>query len=236
MCAGVHSGERTQYSELAPVDSLVQRGGRLHRNGWSPVAPCGSGRCQSCTRLQGHVYRFYLAPPYEDEKACLPYEQGVLLRSWDAVGEEYSFQKACGWVDTVYPESDSLIHHELATAISKDIVFGNRPADNYGESIEEKGKVVIREQRYQTYAVVPLEFAGSVEEDYHQHKTHHLNISARALWALGKDNIYKRYGNLRFTNRKGEERIKQIPFSVVNAKYSFEIGLEFGQEATSNGT
>ncbi|MBM3212790.1 CRISPR-associated helicase Cas3', partial [Candidatus Poribacteria bacterium] len=33
------------YSELAPVDSLVQRGGRLHRNGWLPNAPCG---CKIC--------------------------------------------------------------------------------------------------------------------------------------------------------------------------------------------
>ncbi len=31
-----------------------------------------------------------------------------------------------------------------------------------------------------------------------------------------------------------ERRIKQIPFRVVNAKYSFETGLEFGQQATSN--
>lgn len=215
------------YSELAPVDSLVQRGGRLHRNGWSPVA-CKCDRCQKRSDLQGHVYRLYLAPPYEDDKSCRPYEQEVLSRSWDAIGEGYSFKEACDWVDAVYPKSCPLTHHQLATAISNDTVFGNRPADNYGENSEEKGKVVIREQRYQTYEFVPIEFMSLVEEDYRQYKTHHLSVSARALWSLGRDNICTRDGRLQFTSRKGERRIKQIPFCVVNAKYSIETGLEFG--------
>jgi CRISPR-associated helicase Cas3/CRISPR-associated endonuclease Cas3-HD len=100
------------YSELAPVDSLVQRGGRLHRNGWSPVAPCGSDRCKSCSRLQGHVYRFYLASRYENEKACLPYDKEVLSRSWKVIGQVYSFQEACGWVDAVYPECNYAVSHK----------------------------------------------------------------------------------------------------------------------------
>ena len=137
-------------------------------------------------------------------------------------------------MDAVYPKSDSLSHHELTVAISKDTVFGNRPADNYGESLEETGKVVIREQRYQTCEVVPMKFMGIVEEDYRKYKTHHLSISARARWALGKDKFCLRYGSLQLTNRKGKQYIKQIPFLVVNAKYSFETGLELSEEAVSN--
>ena len=60
------------YSEIAPIDSIVQRGGRLNRKGVSPV-----------DQQTGYTYRLYLMPAYEDEKACLPYEPDILQRSWE---------------------------------------------------------------------------------------------------------------------------------------------------------
>ena len=57
------------YSEIAPIDSIVQRGGRLHRKGEFPIQ-------------DGYVHRMYIAPPYENEKTCLPYELDILQRSW----------------------------------------------------------------------------------------------------------------------------------------------------------
>ena len=141
------------YSEIAPIDSIVQRGGRLHRKGESPGQ-------------NGYAHRMYIAPTYENEKACLPYDLDILQRSWKVFGQQYTFQNACKWVNDVYPESTSLMHSELAKAIDTDIVFGKKPQDNYGEDAEEEGHVVIRKKNYQTYDVGPYEFVECVEEDY----------------------------------------------------------------------
>ncbi len=212
------------YSEIAPIDSIVQRGGRLNRKGVSPL-----------DENTGYTFRLSLMPAYEDEKACLPYDLDILQKSWDAIGGLYTFRDACVWVDEVYQESQPLMHNELSAAIHTDLVFGKRPQDNYAGETEEDGRVVIREQRYQTYDVVPLEFAECVESNYQKYKTHHLSISAGAFWlALKRERIFNREGNQRLTTRQGDNHVVSIPFNVINAKYTFEVGLQPDLENISN--
>ena len=213
------------YSEIAPIDSIIQRGGRLNRKGVSPV-----------DKQTGYTYRLYLMPAYEDERACLPYEPDILQRSWDAIGDLYTFQDACAWVDAVYQESPSLMHNQLSIAIHTDLVFGKRPQDNYAGETEEEGRVVIREKHYQTYDVVPLEFAELVVEDYQKFKSHHLSISAGVFWKAKENNqLYSREGKLELDNwRTGNSRINQIPFTAINATYTFDIGLEIDLERPTN--
>ena len=213
------------YSEIAPVDSIVQRGGRLNRKGVSPFED-----------QTEYTYRLYLMPAYEDEGTCLPYEPDILQRSWDAIGELYTFQDACEWVDAAYQECPKLMHTDLSKAIHTDLVFGKRPQDNYAGKIEEEGRVVIREQHYQTYDVLPLEFAELVVEDYHKFKNHHLSISAGAFWRAKEENqLYPRQGRLELNNRRtGSSTINQIPFTAINASYTFDIGLEIDLEQPTN--
>ena len=213
------------YSEIAPIDSIVQRGGRLNRKGISPF-----------DEQTGYICRLYLMPAYEDERACLPYEPSILQKSWEAIGDLYTFQDACTWVDTVYQECQPLMHNELSSAIHTDLIFGKRPQDNYAGETEEEGRVVIREQRYQTYDVVPLEFAGLVVEDYREFKSHHLSISAGAFWrAKDSNQLYSRRGKLELSNRRtGKSKIHLIPFTEINATYTFNIGLEIDLEQPTN--
>ena len=213
------------YSEIAPIDSIVQRGGRLNRKGETLV-----------DKQTGYTYRLYLMPAYEDEKACLPYEPDILQRSWDAISNLYTFRDACAWVDAVYQECQPLMHNELSIAIHADLVFGKRPQDNYAGETEEEGRVVIREQRYQTYDVVPLEFAELVVEDYRKFKSHHLSISAGAFWkAKDSNQLYSRQGKLELSNRRtGKSKIHLIPFTEINATYTFDIGLEIDLEQPTN--
>ncbi len=213
------------YSEIAPVDSIVQRGGRLNRKGVSPFED-----------QTEYTYRLYLMPAYEDEGACLPYEPSILQRSWDAIGELYTFQDACEWVDAVYQECPKLMHTDLSEAIHTDLVFGKRPQDNYAGEIEEEGRVVIRERRYQTYDVVPYKFVGTVKEDYRNFKSHHLSISRRAFREASKnDQLHCRTSTLEFNNqRTGSSTINQIPFTAINADYTFEIGLEIDLAQPTN--
>ena len=210
------------YSEIAPIDSIVQRGGRLHRKGESP-------------QQDGYVHRMYIAPPYENEKACLPYDKEILQCSWEVFGQHYTFQNACEWVNNVYPESTLRMHTELSNAIDTDLVFGKKPQDNYGEDIEEVGHVVIRKKNYQTYDVVPYEFVGTVEQDYRNYKTHYLSISEGVFrLALSKNNILPREAIQKLTNRQGKTREIKIRFKAIQSRYTFEVGLELDEEAIPN--
>ena len=210
------------YSEIAPIDSIVQRGGRLHRKGESP-------------NQDGYVHRMYIAPPYKNEKACLPYDLDILQRSWEVFGQHYTFQNACDWVNVVYPESPSLMHSELAIAIDTDVVFGKKPQDNYGEDVEEEGHVVIRKKNYQTYDVVPYEFVECVEEDYRKYKSHYLSVSEWIFHiARVKEKILPREATQRLTNRQGRTREIKIRFKAINSLYTFEVGLELDEEVISN--
>lgn len=210
------------FSEIAPIDSIVQRGGRLHRKGESP----SDG---------DNVYRMYVAPPYEDEKACLPYEQEILQRSWETLGHRYTFQNACEWVNTVYTEYRPLMHHELSKAIVTDLVFGKKPQDNYGEDIAEEGHVVIRLPKYRTYEVVPYEFVDVVQQDYRHYKAHHLSISEGAFrFAYSQRKILQRKAKQQLTNRQGNTREIEFPFNAIQTRYTFEVGLELDEDAIPN--
>ena len=210
------------YSEIAPIDSIVQRGGRLHRKGESP-------------RQNGYVHRMYIAKPYENEKACLPYDKEILQRSWEVFGRHYTFQNACEWVNVVYPKSALLMHAELARAIDTDLVFGKKPQDNYGEDIEEVGHVVIRKKNYQTYDVVPYEFVEIVEQDYQNYKAHYLSISEGVFRsALRQNKILPREAIQKLKNRQGNTREIKIRFKAIKSRYTFEVGLELDEEAIPN--
>ena len=223
------------YSEIAPIDSIVQRGGRLHRNGWKIDAPCGYDRCRTCTRYKesdNYIYRLYLMPPYEDEKACLPYEPHILQKSWKAIRNLYTFRDACKWVDAVYQECEPLMHTELSAAIHNDLIFGKKPQDNYAGETEEEGRVVIRERNYQTYDVVPIKFEKTVINDYREFKSHNLSIPSWAFWKAKNENqLHCREAKLEISNpRTKKSTTYQIPFTVIHADYCFDIGLSVGLE------
>ena len=210
------------YSEIAPIDSIVQRGGRLHRKGEIP-------------HRDGDVYRMYIAPPYENDRACLPYEREILQRSWEVLGQYYTFQNACDWVNVVYTESSLLMHSELAIAIDTDIVFGKKPQDNYGEDVEEEGRVVIRKKNYQTYDVVPYKFVEMVEEDYRNYKAHYLSVSEWIFRSAFRQNkISQGKATQKLKNRQGQTREIPIPFKTIQADYTFDVGLD--QEAIINAS
>ena len=177
----------------------------------------------------------YIAPPYKNEKACLPYDLDILQRSWEVFGQHYTFQNACDWVNIVYPESPSLMHSELAIAIDTDIVFGKKPQDNYGEDVEEEGHVVIRKKNYQTYDVVPYEFVECVEEDYRKYKSHYISVSEWIFHiARAKEKILPREATQRLTNRQGRTREIKIRFRAIKSLYTFEVGLELDEDAIPN--
>jgi CRISPR-associated endonuclease/helicase Cas3 len=223
------------HSEVSPVDSLAQRGGRLHRKGWRTTAPCGCERCRQRADIHGHEYAMHLYPLANWEKDCLPYDVDVLERSWDVLEDLYSFTAVCNWVDTVYPSCDSLTHVEMARAIQTDAVFGKQPQENFSNDPDEQGRIIIRESQYPTVEVVPLEFSEAVEANYRKHKTYHMVITQRAFWyAYRKGYIDQLQGKLYLCNRRGKRYEILVPFLRINAKYSFDLGLELEEFGVSN--
>ncbi len=207
------------YSEIAPIDSIVQRGGRLNRKGISSI-----------DKQTGHNYRLYLMPAYKDKKACLPYELDILQRSWDVIGNLYTFPEACRWVNAVYQECPVLDHTELSKAIHNDLIFGKKPQDNYAGIKQEEGRVVIRDQQYRTIDVVPHEFTEIVEKDYRQYKNHNLSIPLSTFKKVNEQ-IHSREAKLEIQNPSTQRsKIYPIPFSEIHADYNSDIGLPIGLE------
>ncbi|MQL52214.1 CRISPR-associated helicase Cas3' [Desulfofundulus thermobenzoicus] len=162
------------YSEIAPLDALVQRGGRLHRRGKRPERR--ACRCAACAgeRLpDDHVYTLHLFPlDWRDTGVQMPYsgpgmDRDILKRSWELIGDIYSFTRAAGWVDRLYPRVPLLRDDEMLGMIREDAVFGRRPRERYGNEEDEQssGSFRVRHSSHLTMTVVPAGMLPAVVAD-----------------------------------------------------------------------
>jgi len=167
------------YSQIAPVDSIIQRGGRLHRKGITPHRTnCG---CPGCSRRQylkeKHQYILYLFPlDWDDEKSFFPYgspeQRQWVLTSWETIQGDYSFAAAREWVDSVFTEAPPLRDLEMKSMILEDVVFGRTPAERYGDEDSESslGSFRVRDIPLATVTVIPAcyenEATGDVKDVY----------------------------------------------------------------------
>lgn len=163
------------YSEIAPVDSIVQRGGRLHRKGTAPAK--GSCACSGCRDRKylkdNHQYSLFLFPmDWEDEKSFRPYDKQrqIILDSWVTICGEYSFATAAEWVDKVFTEVPCLRDSAMNEMILEDVVFGRTPVERYGdeEAGASEGNFRVRDIERPTLTVIPYCYKNEVlakEED-----------------------------------------------------------------------
>ncbi len=152
------------YSEIAPADSLVQRGGRLHRRGnQSQKGRCHCFYCQERVYLnQDHQYSMYLFPLPKHPGAQLPYQQQQLKATWGNAPETFSYGQVDAWIDTVYPQIPALRDPAMRDMIMEDVVFGRTPLERYAHK-----DVTVSEGSFQVrdmdagIAVVPVQFLAS---------------------------------------------------------------------------
>lgn len=99
------------YSEIAPVDSIIQRAGRLHRNGKRPqLNLCGcAGHCLKRDYLpEDHEFNLWIFPiEWERKSALYPYYfkdggEDLLLRSWEIIGEVLKKGSCVEWINKYY--------------------------------------------------------------------------------------------------------------------------------------
>lgn len=204
------------YSQIAPVDSIIQRGGRLHRNGVTPYqSSCDCPRCRGRQYLKDkHHYALHLFPlDWDDENSFFPYGSSAqrqwVLASWEAIQGEYSFGRAMEWVDSVFTEAPLLYDSDMKSMILEDVVFGRTPAERYGDedAIASSGSFKVRDIQQATVTVIPACFENVAKLD---EKEAYSNLGVRvAPW------LFCKYGRT-----DGKLWFLELP-------YSREFGFQF---------
>lgn len=148
------------YSEIAPVDAVGQRGGRLHRRGQHfNKNKCSCHYCKNRNYLPNSFqYRMILFPLPEGK--ALPYEEQIVQASWNIIGKAYSQQKLQQWVNEIYPDAPSLADRNMKTYIIEDAVFGRQPKERFGDPNEDASQGIfrVRESKFTVDTVVPAQF------------------------------------------------------------------------------
>jgi CRISPR-associated endonuclease/helicase Cas3 len=233
-------------SDLAPLDALIQRGGRLHRKmSFNNTKNC---QCPQCERLdEEHTYKFHIFdtgefcfPYYTDDNDELMKEVIDNTRMQLLENSNFNFKTGIKMMDQVYKNEEMFADFNPNTSFWKayieDLIFGKKPVRN-----EEEGgqmRIQTRNINHITYDVLPQQFEY---EDY---------------FIQAEDFIKKIYGNYRFLRKDGNlnfEGINKISkymvkvsnklyfshksksinlkdemiIKIIDAEYTFKTGLNF---------
>jgi len=208
------------YSEIAPIDSLIQRAGRLHRKGRNPSSEkCGCEKL--CKHLQkDHLYELFVYPiDWQDKFALLPYsdnpEENILRASWSILENSEAIltePNTVEWVKQLYQDEPKLTDREMMRMIREDLVFGRKPEERFGDDSKEhsQGSFRVRENIRATLVVVPesLYSPSNPEESLELH-----GVQVGRNKVLAQEGKYASYSGI----------------WILNLPYNEELGFEFSR-------
>lgn len=221
------------YSEIAPLDAIAQRGGRLNRNGIS------------CFMANGLRYEMVIYTlDFEDKSDVLPYvslerhnaqspdQRHLLARSWDILPDHatYRFDDICVWVNDLYDTYHPLNHGNMRQAILDDVVFGHKPQERYSEHGEDdSGQVILRAKEYETFDVVPAMFVGKLTESSEDNRAFLLKINESKFWKSHTEGlIEKECQSIRVYKRgKKQPEYETRTYFSLKRPYTYNDGVDF---------
>lgn len=150
-------------SDIAPIDAILQRAGRLHRAGTRPTAiDCSCAQCESSPVADDHDYRAIVFSPlqHSDVDRWLPYAGESNVAMWDVLersadvlmdAETYDFPASIEWIDRVYETAiaSDLDVTTFSSAIVNDWIRGD--ARSLSDDSDGGDELTIRDIR--TYRI-----------------------------------------------------------------------------------
>lgn len=141
-------------TDVAPIDAVIQRAGRLHRDGVAPVASSchdhrGAACPQCCDHASGYTYECVVYAPLDECTQWLPYASDIDTVDWRLLerttdklrqANRYRFDRSLEWVDDVYGELPiDYDTTEFVQASRDDWLYGDarRVAPDAGEGTDQ---------------------------------------------------------------------------------------------------